>query len=77
MDQYNQLSSVSTILSIGTIIMPIVFGFGMWKMSQIFVTKEDFVDWKSQQLLKETDIKKSIEKLGDKIDRLLEREIEK
>lgn len=72
--EYNQLTSVSTILSIGTIIMPIVFGFGMWKMSQIFVSKEDFLDFKSQQLLKENDIKKSIEKLSDKIDRLLERD---
>lgn len=72
--EYNQLTSVSTILSIGTIIMPIVFGFAMWKMSQIFVSKEDFMEFKSQQLLKENDIKKSIEKLSDKIDRLLERD---
>lgn len=71
---HNDLSGISTILAIGTIVMPIVFGFGLWKMSQIFVSKEDFLDFKGQQLLKENDIKKSIEKLSDKIDRLLERD---
>ena len=53
--------------------MPIVFGYVLYKMSQVFVSKDEWNAWKEDVTTKENDIKRSIEKLSDKLDRLLER----
>ena len=39
---------VTTVLAIGTALGPVMFGFTLWKMSQIFVTKSQFDEYKSQ-----------------------------
>ena len=69
----DQLNNIATILAIGTLVMPIVFGYVLYKMSQVFVSKDEWNAWKEDVTTKENDIKRSIEKLSDKLDRLLER----
>lgn len=51
---------VMTILAIGTTIAPIIFGFALWKMSQVFVSKEQFNDWKEQSELERGDVRKRL-----------------
>ena len=36
------LTLVSTILAIGSVIAPILFGFTIWKMMSIFITKQSY-----------------------------------
>lgn len=38
---------VMVVLSVSTIVVPIMFGFTLWKLSSIFVTKEQFMDFKA------------------------------
>jgi len=65
--------AITLILSIGTIVLPVIFGFVVWKMSQIFVSKEDWNSWKLDRMSKDGDMKKEIDKISEKIDRLIER----
>lgn len=69
----NVQSSVTMVLSIGTIIMPILFGFIVYKMSTIFVTKEDWTEWKRNRYEHDNDIKLEIEKMEKKFDKLIDK----
>jgi len=40
------LEIVTIVLSVGSITFPILFGFIIWKMMKIFVTRESFDDYK-------------------------------
>jgi hypothetical protein len=37
---------VSIVLSLGSLVFPVLFGFVVWKMSQIFATKVELADHK-------------------------------
>ena len=43
-------SDVEIILAIGAVVMPIFFGFIVYKMQSIFVTKEDWLEWKKTRI---------------------------
>ena len=40
------LETVTTILSIGTVVVPILFGYILFRMTSYFVTKQQFEDYK-------------------------------
>ena len=42
------LQQIVLVLSVANVLCPLVFGFFMWKMSQVFVTKTQFIDLKSE-----------------------------
>lgn len=67
------LTGVSMVLAIGSILMPIVFGYVLWQMSKVFVTKEDYMSWKAERHLKDAETREAIQRIDSKIDRLLER----
>ena len=52
----HSIELITTILSIGTVVGPIFFGYILWKMNQIFVSKEVFLQYKEsiERELKET-----------------------
>ena len=37
------LSFITALLSIAVVVMPVVFGFVLWKLSQIFASKEELI----------------------------------
>ena len=41
------LQTVTTILAIGSVLCPIIFGFALWKLAQIFATKKEFMELKA------------------------------
>lgn len=40
------MQQVTLILSVSSAVMPIIFGFIVWKLTKVFVTKEEFKDFK-------------------------------
>lgn len=71
-------SNVEIILAIGVVVMPIFFGFIVYKMQSIFVTKEDWLEWKKTRIEQDHYFKEDlksmegkIDKLGDKIDKII------
>jgi len=66
-------SSVTLILAVGSIVMPILFGFIVYKMSTIFVTKEDWVEWKKSRVEHDHTFKEEIAKMEKKFDKLMDK----
>ena len=58
----DELKIVSLILSIGSVVSPVLFGFILWKMSQVFVSKTEFNEYKSGNT---RELEKIEESLGD------------
>lgn len=67
------INAVSLILAVGSVVSPIIFGFVLWKMSQIFVSKQEFNDFKQAVNLKDADTKGTMEKINDNMVELLQR----
>ena len=67
------LKLVSVILSIGTIICPIVFGYVLWKMNSLFVSKEEFIAFKNERSKEQDEMKLVLYKLQADISELLQR----
>ena len=40
------IETVTTILSVGTVLVPILFGYILFRMTSYFVTKQQFEDYK-------------------------------
>ncbi len=69
----NSVNLITLILSIGSVISPILFGYLIWKMSQIFVSKEEFTNYK-QSVAKEQDvINERLKKIEENTIELLQR----
>jgi hypothetical protein len=64
---------ITVILSIGTIIAPVIFGFAMWKMTRVFVTKETFIDYKEHAEKEREKMQKSLDKIDSNVSELLQR----
>lgn len=64
---------VSVILAAGSILSPLIFGFVLWKMSQIFVSKEEFGSFKMAVDKKDEDTKKTMENINNNMIELLQR----
>jgi len=48
MKQDEIMPVVTVILSIAALIGPVIFGFVLWKMQAVFVSKETFADYKNR-----------------------------
>lgn len=66
------LGQITTILSIGTIVSPIIFGFAMWKMTRFFVSKEEFNTYKDQASNDRSEARRQLERIADNVNRLLQ-----
>ena len=44
----DELKTISVVLAIGSVLSPILFGFILWKVSQVFVSKTSFEEYKAQ-----------------------------
>lgn len=64
---------VSVILAAGSILSPLIFGFVLWKMSQIFVSKQEFGDFKKQIEDKDDDTKDTMDRINENMLELLQR----
>lgn len=61
------LPFITTVLAVASAVMPILFGFVLWKFSQVFVTKEYFDEFRDQTY----DDRKEIKERLTHIERLL------
>lgn len=64
---------VTTILAVGSVVAPIVFGFVLWKMSQIFVTAREFQEYKATQEQRRQEMVRGIEEIRQNTILLLQR----
>lgn len=69
----NIMSMVTILLSFGTIVTPVIFGFAMWKMTQVFVTKEQFNDYKVQSERERHEMYRQLERIEMNVSELLQR----
>lgn len=69
----NIMSMVTILLSVGTIVTPVIFGFAMWKMTQVFVTKEQFTEYKAQAERERHEMYRQLERIENNITELLQR----
>lgn len=61
------------ILAVGSVLSPLVFGYVMWRMSQIFVSKSEFNELKLDIERRESEINNSLTRINDNITELLQR----
>ena len=66
-------STVLIILSIGAIVSPVIFGFSLWKMSQIFVTRESFNAFRDRANSERKEIETKLDRLEGHVLELLQR----
>lgn len=62
------LNIVVVISSVGTLIGPIIFGFVIFKMLAIFVSKQQFEDYKVLAETERTNMKETLCRIERKID---------
>ena len=67
------LKFVLAILAIGTATGPIIFGFALWRMAQVFVTKEQFLEFKTQSHQEREELKRKVEHIDSCMVILLQR----
>jgi biopolymer transport protein ExbB/TolQ len=67
------MPAVTLVLSLAALIGPLVFGFAVWKMSQIFVSKESFEDFKHSSTNERGELRKQLQELSRDMIELLER----
>lgn len=67
------LESVTQILAIGSILSPVIFGFVLWKISQIFVSKTEFSDFKRGIEAEKKETKENMKQVNDNLIELLQR----
>lgn len=72
-DTTSSLNAVVIILSIGSIVCPILFGYIIWKMSQIFVTKDEFQTYKVTMEKENATYNQKLENIDNNILELLQR----
>lgn len=65
--------SITLVLAIAALLGPIVFGFAVWKMSQIFVSKEKFTDYSTVAERDRANMQSQLSQIGNKVDMLLDR----
>ncbi len=69
----HDLGLVLVILSIGSIIGPVVLGFSMWKMTRVFVSKDEFAEYRSRATEERHEASRQLERIADNVNMLLQR----
>jgi hypothetical protein len=69
----NELQLISLVLSIGTVVSPVLFGFTLWKMSQYFVNKASFDDHRRQMEVERATIMERVGRIDANVIDLLQR----
>lgn len=54
------VSTITVILAIGAVVGPILFGFILWKMSNIFVTGREFDQYKSSSANDRSEMRRTL-----------------
>lgn len=65
--------TVTVILAIAAAVFPILFGFLLWKLSQIFVTDREFREYKSQIANERIELQLKLTQIDKNLIELLER----
>jgi len=69
------MNTIVVILAIGGAITPMFFGFIYWKMSQMFVSKNDFDSFKIEQQTKHTENKEILHDINTDIKEILKKAV--
>lgn len=85
MEQANEaLKTISMVLAICSGIVPILFGFVIWKMSMLFVSQKDWAEYKQEAEKKhekherererlETKLESELKYITEKLDKILDK----
>ena len=73
----NTMNFVISVLAVGSVIGPVIFGFVLWKMSQVFVTQERFAVLEKRIELERVDTNVRLKEIDAKLVELLQRTAEK
>lgn len=50
-------NTITLILAIATVVSPVVFGYALWQMSKIFVSRDSFAEYKLHAESERTEMK--------------------
>lgn len=73
MESTNYMPMITTVLAIASAIGPVIFGFAIFKMSQIFVSRSQFDDFKKDRQMDMDELKNRFSNMEDDIKELLRR----
>lgn len=62
---------VTTVLAIGTVIGPIIFGYVLWRMSKVFVSREQFDDFRKDREKHNESLDRRLGRIEDDIKELI------
>lgn len=69
----NHDASITVILAIAAALWPVIFGAALWKLSQVFVSKEKFDTYTTTAENERHEMKTQISSIGEDIKLLLQR----
>ncbi len=72
-EMMNTLGFVLRILSIGAILGPVLAGCALWGISRVFVSRENFEEWKKRTESERGEMKVKITQIDDNVIELLQR----
>lgn len=64
---------IMVILSVGATACPIFFGFVLWRMSQVFVTRNEMAELKDQLANERKEMSRKLDHINDTMTELLQR----
>lgn len=67
------VEAVTIILAIGSVASPIIYGYVLWKMSEVFVSKTEFQDFKTTVEKKENATGETLKEINKNMIELLQR----
>ena len=73
MGNQEYMQVVTTVLAVGSVIAPILFGFVLWKMSTVFVSRESFEDFKRTRTQEQLEVREKLGNIENDIRELLQR----
>jgi hypothetical protein len=59
----NDIHIVTIILSVATTVFPVLFGFLLWKLSRIFISRTEFEDYKKEAETYRGDMKETVTRI--------------
>lgn len=73
----NTMNFVMSVLAVGSVLGPVIFGFVLWKMSQVFVTQERFSVLEKKIELERSETNVRLKEIDAKLVELLQRTAER
>lgn len=65
--------NILTIIAVANLLMPLIFGFALWKLSQVFVLKIEMIEYRKNQDNAIDEIRSELKGIDNNVIELLQR----